>query len=365
MSFFIRPSICDGGFVLQIIIPMTLILLYLIGALMLSFLCSVLEAVLLSTPVSFIAMKEAQGVKTASLMMKYKTNVDRPVAAILTLNTVAHTIGAAGVGSESVKVFGEAYFGIISAILTLLILVLSEIIPKTIGASYWRTLAMPSAKIIRFLIVVTYPLVWLSELLTRSFSPRIQPLTVSREEVAAMVSVGTDEGVIEMAENNMIQNFLKLSDIAAREIMTPFVVVEAVGKSTTMRQFYENKALTPFSRIPVYDTQREFIVGYVRRADVLDHLAKDRFDTPVGEISRPILFFSETTKVDDIWQRMLERKEHISVVTDEYGCMRGIVTMEDVIETMLGVEIVDECDTTEDLQAMARKKYAPRVLQKA
>ena len=180
-----------------------------------------------------------------------------------------------------------------------------------------------------------------------------------------MVSVGTDEGVIEMAENNMIQNFLKLSDIAAREIMTPFVVVEAVGKSTTMRQFYENKALTPFSRIPVYDTQREFIVGYVRRADVLDHLAKDRFDTPVGEISRPILFFSETTKVDDIWQRMLERKEHISVVTDEYGCMRGIVTMEDVIETMLGVEIVDECDTTEDLQAMARKKYAPRVLQKA
>ena len=261
--------------------------------------------------------------------------------------------------------FGEAYFGIISAILTLLILVLSEIIPKTIGASYWRTLAMPSEKIIRFLIVVTYPLVWLSELLTRSFSPRIQPLTVSREEVAAMVSVGTDEGVIEMAENNMIQNFLKLSDIAAREIMTPFVVVEAVGKSTTMRQFYENKALTPFSRIPVYDTQREFIVGYVRRADVLDHLAKDRFDTPVGEISRPILFFSETTKVDDIWQRMLERKEHISVVTDEYGCMRGIVTMEDVIETMLGVEIVDECDTTEDLQAMARKKYAPRVLQKA
>lgn len=336
---------------------MTLILLYLIGALMLSFLCSVLEAVLLSTPVSFIAMKEEQGVRTAPLMMKYKTNVDRPVAAILTLNTVAHTIGAAGVGSESVKVFGEAYFGIISAILTLLILVLSEIIPKTIGASYWRTLAMPSAKIIRFLIVVTYPLVWLSELLTRCFSPRIQPLTVSREEVAAMVSVGTDEGVIELAEKNMIQNFLKLSDIAAREIMTPFVVVEAVGKSTTMRQFYENKALTPFSRIPVYDTQREFIVGYVRRVDVLDHLAKDKFDTPVREISRPILFFPETTKVDDIWQRMLERKEHISVVADEYGCMRGIVTMEDVIETMLGVEIVDECDTTEDLQAMARKKY--------
>jgi len=149
---------------------MTVILLYLVGALALSFLCSVLEAVLLSTPVSFISMKESQGVKTASLLMKYKTNVDRPVAAILTLNTVAHTIGAAGVGSESVKVFGEAYFGIISAILTLLILVLSEIIPKTVGASYWRTLAIPSTKVIRFLIVITYPLVWLSELLTRCYT---------------------------------------------------------------------------------------------------------------------------------------------------------------------------------------------------
>ncbi len=338
---------------------MTLILLYLFGALAVSFLCSVLEAVLLSTPVSFISMKESQGVKTASLMMKYKTNVDRPVAAILTLNTVAHTIGAAGVGSESVKVFGEAYFGIISAILTLLILVLSEIIPKTIGASYWRTLAMPSTKIIKVMIVVTYPLVWLSELLTRCFSPKIQPLTVSREEVAAIVNVGTDEGVIDVVENKAIQNFLKLAGVCAKDIMTPFVVVSSVAKSTTMKEFYDNKSLAPYSRVPVFDSQREFIVGYVRRCTVLEMLSKDRFTMPVSEIVRPILFFPETEKVSEIWQRMLERKEHISVITDEYGCMRGIVTMEDVIETMLGVEIVDECDTTEDLQALARKKFVP------
>ncbi len=338
---------------------MTLILLYLFGALAVSFLCSVLEAVLLSTPVSFISMKESQGVKTASLMMKYKTNVDRPVAAILTLNTVAHTIGAAGVGSESVKVFGEAYFGIISAILTLLILVLSEIIPKTIGASYWRSLAMPSTKIIKVMIVVTYPLVWLSELLTRCFSPKIQPLTVSREEVAAIVNVGTDEGVIDVVENKAIQNFLKLAGVCAKDIMTPFVVVSSVAKSTTMKEFYDNKSLAPYSRVPVFDSQREFIVGYVRRCTVLEMLSKDRFTMPVGEIVRPILFFPETEKVSEIWQRMLERKEHISVITDEYGCMRGIVTMEDVIETMLGVEIVDECDTTEDLQALARKKFVP------
>ena len=338
---------------------MTLILLYLFGALTISFLCSVLEAVLLSTPVSFISMKESQGVKNAALMMKYKTNIDRPVAAILTLNTVAHTIGAAGVGSESVKVFGEAYFGIISAILTLLILVLSEIIPKTIGASYWRALAMPSAKIIRALIVVTYPLVWISELITRCFSPRIQPLTVSREEVAAMVNVGTDEGVIERSENKVIQNFLKLSNVCAKEIMTPFVVVESVAHDTTMREFYDNAALASFSRIPVYASERQFITGYVRRANVLEMLAQDRFSLTVAEIARPILVFPETARVSDIWQKLLEKKEHISVITDEYGCMRGIVTMEDVIETMLGVEIVDECDTTEDMQAMARNKFMP------
>ena len=338
---------------------MTLILLYLFGALAVSFLCSVLEAVLLSTPVSFISMKESQGAKNAALLMKYKTNVDRPVAAILTLNTVAHTIGAAGVGSESVKVFGEAYFGIISAILTLLILVLSEIIPKTIGASYWRTLAMPSAKVIRVLIVLTYPLVWLSELITRCFSPKIQPLTVSREEVAAMVNVGTDEGVIEMAENKAIQNFLKLSNVCAKDIMTPFVVVESVAGATTMKEFYDNAALASFSRVPVHEYDREFITGYVRRANVLEMLAQDKFAMSVGEIARPILMFPETAKVSDIWQKLLEKKEHISVITDEYGCMRGIVTMEDVIETMLGVEIVDECDTIEDMQAMARRKFMP------
>lgn len=304
-------------------------------------------------------MKESQGVKAAPLLMKYKTNIDRPVAAILTLNTVAHTIGAAGVGSESVKVFGEAYFGIISAILTLLILVLSEIIPKTIGASYWRTLAMPSAKIIKALIVIAYPLVWLSELLTRCVSPKIQPLTVSREEVAAMVSVGTDEGVIEDAENKVIQSFLKLSNVKAEDIMTPYVVVSSVSTGTTMKEFYDNKALAPFSRIPVFETGREFITGYVRRANVLEMLTQDKFSMQLKDIVRPILFFMEDAKVSDIWQRMLQEKEHISVITDEYGCMRGIVTMEDVIETMLGVEIMDECDTTENLQAMARKKFTP------
>ena len=216
---------------------------------------------------------------------------------------------------------------------------------------------MPSAKIIRILIVITYPLVWLSELLTKCFSPKIQPLTVSREEVAAMVNVGANEGVIETVENKAIQNFLKLSNRLARDIMTPFVVVSSVSRSTTMREFYENLTLAAFSRVPVYDSEREFITGYVLRANVLEMLAQDKFSKAVGEIIRPILAFPETAKVSDIWQRLLEKKEHISIITDEYGCMRGIVTMEDIIETMLGVEIVDEYDTIEDMQTFARDKF--------
>lgn len=337
---------------------MEYILLYLIGALSLSFLCSVLEAVLLSTPVSFISMKESQGAKSASLMMRYKTNIDRPVAAILSLNTVAHTIGAAGVGSESVKVFGEAYFGVISAVLTLLILVVSEIIPKTIGASYWRELAMPSARIIRILIVLTYPLVWLSELLTRCFAPKIQPLTVSREEVAAMVDVGEEEGVFQEQESQIIRSFLKLEKVTAEQIMTPCVVVASASADTTMAEFHDNADFANFSRIPVYKDRKEYISGYVLRAAVLEKICSGKTDEAISGIIRPILFFSENDSVSDIWKSMLAKKEHISVITDEYGCMRGIVTMEDVIETMLGVEIIDECDTAPDLQAVAKEKYS-------
>jgi len=303
-------------------------------------------------------MKENQGVKSASLMMRYKTNIDRPVAAILSLNTVAHTIGAAGVGSESVKVFGEAYFGIISAVLTLLILVLSEIIPKTIGASYWRELAIPSAKIIRVLIFVTYPLVWLSELLTRCFAPKIQPLTVSKEEVAAMVDVGEEEGVFQAQESQIIRSFLKLEKVKAEQIMTPYVVVASTSIDTTMKEFHDNPDFANFSRIPVYQEQKEYISGYVLRAAVLGKICSDKMNETMSDIIRPILFFSENDCVSDIWKSMLEKKEHISVITDEYGCMRGIVTMEDVIETMLGVEIVDECDTVPDLQVVAKEKFS-------
>lgn len=334
---------------------MSLILLYFLGALSLSFLCSVLEAVLLSTPMSYISMRENQGSKTATLMKQYKNNVDRPVGAILSLNTIAHTIGSAGVGAESIKIFGEQYFGLISAILTLLILVLSEIIPKTIGASYWRSLAMPSTRIIRVLILITYPLVLLSELITKVFTPRGNQASMSREEVSAMVDVGTTEGVFRESESKLIKSCIALSGVKARQIMTPSIVVESACQDLTVKDFQAKQSWS-FSRIPVYAGDKDYITGYVLKDAVLKLLSEDQFHVKLSDLKRPILTFREEESVFQIWEKMLEKREHISVIIDEYGGLRGLVTMEDIIETMTGVEIVDEDDVAVDMQALAKEK---------
>ena len=334
---------------------MGLILLYFLGALSLSFLCSVLEAVLLSTPMSYISMRENQGSKTATLMKQYKNNVDRPMGAILSLNTIAHTIGSAGVGAESIKIFGEQYFGLISAILTLLILVLSEIIPKTIGASYWRSLAMPSTRIIRVLILITYPLVLLSELITKVFTPRGNQASMSREEVSAMVDVGTTEGIFRESESKLIKSCIALSGVKARQIMTPSIVVESACQDLTVKDFQAKQSWS-FSRIPVYAGDKDYITGYVLKDAVLKLLSEDQFHVKLSDLKRPILTFREEESVFQIWEKMLEKREHISVIIDEYGGLRGLVTMEDIIETMTGVEIVDEDDVAVDMQALAKEK---------
>lgn len=334
---------------------MVLIVLYFLGALSLSFMCSVLEAVLLSTPMSYISMKEKQGNATASLMKRYKENIDRPVGAILSLNTIAHTIGSAGVGAESIKVFGEEYFGIISAILTLLILVLSEIIPKTIGATYWRSLAMLSTKVIRVMIVVTYPLVLLSELITRLFTSRSHQASVSREEVSAMVDMGKEEGVFKESESKIIKSCIHLSSVKAKEIMTPSIVVEAVNQELTFKEFYDIQEWK-FSRIPIFESDKEHITGYILKDMVLKELSDDRIDGRLSDIARSILSFREEDSVYNLWEKMLEKREHISIVTDEDGRMKGVVTMEDIIETMTGVEIVDEDDIVVDMQILAAEK---------
>lgn len=322
----------------------------------LSALCSTLEATLLSTPLSYITGLEEQGVKGAKRLKRLKQNSDRPISAILCLNTIANTVGASIVGSLVYEVYGDALVGIFSTIFTLAILIFSEIIPKTIGTSYWRSLALPASVIINAMIFISFPLVWILEKMQRLISSRSTQVSVSREDISAMVSVATEEDVIEKEEKKMIQNLLKLDEVTAHEIMTPSAVVEMAEADMTIREFYQSD--NTHSRILVYDPDNdEYVMGYVLRQTVLEKMAEDRFDMSLKEIIRPILTFSEEDSVSDIWEKLLEKKEHISVIIDEYGSMRGIVTMEDVIETMLGQEIVDETDEVVDMQEYAKEQW--------
>ena len=336
---------------------MGLLVFYLLLALTVSFLCSVLEAVLLSTPIYFIAMKEQEGAHNAPLLMSYKKDPDRALSAILSFNTIAHTVGAAGVGAEAAKVFTSIPVGVISAVLTILILVFSEIIPKTIGSYYWRSLAIIAAPIIRIMIILMYPLVWLSEFITRLVASEKQPLSVSREEVTAMVTVGTEEGVFESQEKNIIQNLFKLDNITVGEIMTPRTVVVAAQENTTLKEFYANEENRTYSRIPIYGDTPDFMTGYILKQTLLENLADDKFDMELCDIRRPILSYDEETPVGDVWEEMLKGKEHIAQVRNEYGMFLGVVSMEDIIETIIGQEIVDEKDTVADLQEYAREKW--------
>lgn len=321
-----------------------------------SALCSMLEATLLSTPLSYITGLEEQGRKGAERLKKLKQYSDRPISAILCLNTIANTVGASIVGSLVYEVYGDAIVGIFSTIFTLAILIFSEIIPKTIGTSYWRSLAVPAARIINFMIIITFPLVWVLERMQRLISSHSDQVSVSREDISAMVSVATEEEEIEKEEKKMIQNILKLDEVTAHEIMTPSVVVEMVPGNMTIREFYDSE--NTHSRILVYDEENdEYVVGYVLRQEVLEKMAEDKFSTTLNDILRPVLRFSEEDSVSDIWETLIEKKEHISVILDEYGSLRGIVTMEDVIETMLGHEIVDEKDEVVDMQEYAKEQW--------
>ena len=322
----------------------------------LSALCSTLEATLLSTPLSYIAGLEDQGVRGAKRLKRLKQNPDRPISAILCINTIANTVGASIVGSLVYEVYGDALVGIFSTVFTFAILIFSEIIPKTIGTSYWRSLAVPASVIIDAMIFISFPLVWVLERMQRLISSKSTQVSVSREDISAMVSVATEEEVIEKDEKKMIQNLLKLDEVTAHEIMTPSVVVEMVTGNMTVKEFYDSD--NTHSRILVYDEESdEYVVGYVLRQEVLEKMAEDKFSTPLNEIIRPILTFSEEDSVADIWEKLLEKKEHISAILDEYGSLRGIVTMEDVIETMLGQEIVDEKDEVVDMQEYAKDQW--------
>jgi CBS domain containing-hemolysin-like protein len=333
---------------------------YLFLALFVSFLCSIMESVLLSTPQSFLMVKHEKGEHWAKSFIDLKISIDKPLSAILSLNTVAHTIGAAGVGAQAIKVFGEASFGIVSAILTILILIVTEIIPKTIGARFWRNLSKFSYFTIRTMIIITYPLVIMSAFITRMISSKKEEQSTSREEIAALASIGANEGLFSEKENLIIQNILKLKNVKVTEIMTPRVVVAVADENLPLNDFLESKDYLKFSRIPVYSENVDNITGYVLRQQVFENLAEEKHELILKDIKRNILVFPNTTVLYSLWEKLLENKEHIALIVDEYGGLDGIVTMEDVIETLLGLEIVDEVDTIPDMQKFARERWKSR-----
>lgn len=339
---------------------MFLLIFYLFLALFVSFLCSVMEAVLLSTPITFLSVKAEEGKKAAHVFIALKKDIDRPLSAILSLNTVAHTIGAAGVGAQALVIFGEASFGIVSAVLTVLILVFSEIIPKTIGAKYWRTLALVSGRIIQGMILVTWPLVRMSQVITKLIAGKRKEKSISREEISAMAYIGADEGIIGQKENRIIQNIFKLRDVKVSEIMTPRVVVTSANQEMGLDEFLKNKDFLHFSRIPVYSNRPDNISGYVIRQTIFEILAEGPTDLAIKDLRREIVVLHESNPLLDTWDTLLQKKEHIALVVDEYGGMEGIVTLEDIIETILGLEIIDERDKVVDMQEYARQRWKER-----
>jgi len=336
---------------------MTLLLVYLFVALFTSFLCSIMEAVLLSTPLSYVKAKIGAGDQKAEAFLKLKEDIEKPLSAILSLNTIAHTVGAAGVGAQATKVFGDSYFGIVSAVLTVLILVLTEIIPKSIGANYNKELMGISAGVIKGMIFMIYPLVWVSAILTRLLARKDKGFTTSREEISALASIGVQEGIFGDKENKIIQNLMRLKNIRITEVMTPRIVVTVANEEMTLQEFLKHKDFLHFSRIPIYQENRDNITGYVFREVVFEKLAEDQFNLKLKDIKRPIVAFPGSITLFKAWEKLIEKKEQISLVTDEYGGMDGITTLEDIIETLLGFEIVDEKDTVDDMQKYAMDRW--------
>jgi len=332
---------------------MTLLLAYFFLALFLSFLCSLLEAVLLSTPASYSSILSKQNASQGNRLERFKENINRPLAAILTLNTFAHTLGAAGVGAQTLELYGESSVAIASGILTLLILVFSEIIPKTIGSVYWRGLIGNTTLIIEVLIFFTYPLVLLAEYISNFGEDEA---TVTREEVIAMAEMGEDEGVLEEQETDIIENTLKLKDVKVKDIMTPRSVIFAVNSDFTVGQVLEEHETLDFTRIPIFEGNLDAIKGMVNRYEIINRKAEDQFSTRMHEISQEVPFVNENDPIDKVLELFIKNRDHMALVKDNDHILTGLITLEDAIETILGQEIVDEHDSVVDMRDLAESK---------
>jgi CBS domain containing-hemolysin-like protein len=338
----------------------TLLLIYVALALGVSFLCSIMEAVLLSVSPSYVARIERDRPALGRRLKSLKEDVDRPLAAILSLNTIAHTVGAAGAGAQAAAVFGSAYVGVISAVLTFLILVLSEIIPKTLGAVYWRALAPLMVRVLIPIIVVLWPLVKMAEGLSWLIARNKEKATIHREEFIAMAHRGEEEGILHEDESRIMKNLFRFRLVRAEDIMTPRTVLFMLPEKRTVSKTVTAHPDIRFSRIPVYGEDQDDVTGFVLKNDLLLWAARGKGQSTLAELRRPLTAVPGDLALRDLLERMMNERTHIFLVVDEYGGTEGVVTMEDVVETLLGLEIVDEADAVQDMQELARQQWVKR-----
>lgn len=344
---------------------MNLLILYVFLAVSISFLCSILEAVILSVTPGFIITSEQQEKKYAPQLKAFKNDIDSTLAGILTINTIANTAGATGAGAQAQLVFGDIYFTIFTGVLTLVILIFSEIVPKSLGALYWRQLAPITTLILRPIAIITFPFTKLSTYFTQRFTPDEAISRVNLEEFDAMTEVGGEEGVFSERDATIIRNLIHLKNIEVGDIMTPRTVLFTLKETDMLDDVKQELVKSPFSRIPVYGTHKDDINGYIFKNHALVQLLKSNKnkDKLLEKFKRPILTISQYSPVNELFYKFLDQQEHIAVVINEHGAVEGVVTMEDILETLLGLEIVDEGDKIADLREFAKQLWKVRAKQ--
>jgi len=341
------------------------LIIFALVAVLFSFLCSLWESVLLSITPAYARLQQEQGTNIGEQLHRFKANIDRPLSGILTLNTIAHTVGAIGVGEQATVLWSNSHpliTGVlVPVVMTLAILLLSEIIPKTVGANFWKELAPFTVYSLNILVKILAPVIWFTELMTRALRKDKSSSVFSRTEFMAMAEVGAKEGVIAEGESEIIKNLLRFNTVRVKDIMTPRVVTKVAPASMTVQAFYNQFSDIRFTRIPIHENEsREAIIGYVRKDDVFREVVDGDGSKLLSDVKRDIVVVAETFPIPGIFSRFMEEREHIALVVDEFGGMSGVVTLEDVIETMLGLEIVDELDYQADLQAQARHNWEHR-----
>lgn len=339
---------------------MTLLFVYIAVALVFSFLCSIAEAVILSVTTPYIALLERDGHHSWAILKELKEDINRPLAAILTLNTIAHTVGAAGAGAQATAVFGNAYLGLFSAILTFLILVFSEIIPKTLGAHYWTILAPVTAFGLKYLTLLLYPFVQLSVKLTGNMTQEATLTGFSRDEFVVMAELSAQEGQLAHQESRIVQNLMLLRNTTVKDAMTPRTVVFLLPETLKVEEFFHKHDQTRFSRIPIYRDNPDHVTGFILKDDILLAQARGNTESTLSNYRRDLPVLLDFLTLSQAFEEFLKQRIHISLVVNEYGDIEGVLSLEDILETMLGLEIVDESDKEVDMQKLARNLWRRR-----